>query len=730
MKNNITNKQRIQLIVLLIVSGLFSALKVVAQNTVTDVLTAENLGVETSYKTFSDKKLESGACYAGIAKRRPQPLNGFYEIFLGVDDNACIYTTKSSGKIRSISVNWASSGTNSNKLYVYGSNTPYASGTATGDTRLGTLTEGKKELTATEDYSYVRIVPVEKTAYVYSISIKWELSENDSKKNPSLAFDSNEYKAYIDDGNFDKATLAMADGINGDSITYTSSNEDVAVVESGGDVVLKSVGTTTITAKFAGNTEFNSGEASYTLNVVERKFAFDKSSMTATIGGTNEFPVLTNNYDETPTWSSSDENVATVDSEGNVTLLSAGITKISAELKEKDHSDSYTLTVVEPTVVEAKAYVYKRVTSQDELIDGGIYLVADTDTSKVPNVMSYNESSGKFVSVSLSVDNDIITSEKANKSGAPYEVTLRKRTSGYYLLEFDNGKYLKAPGNANGLAAKSYSSGDDTFLWALTYKDSIVLVPNKYRKKDGIGSEYINTYYYIGYNRNEKYFAAYYDNSMFPITFYRRIGTIDVKTSEGYGTYYSDSAFVMPQGLEGTTVTGVGVDGTLTMPWEYKAGSKVPKGTGLLVKGEKASYMYSVLNDTTKATSENLLMGSAQEEQIEADDNMYYYMLSYSATDTDGKKLGFYWGAENGGSFKNGANKAYLAIPKGRSENVQGFSFGSGELTGIEEITTRPDGQSSAESEVYTLAGVRLNCAVKDLSSGVYIVNGKKVMIK
>lgn len=35
-----------------------------------------------------------------------------------------------------------------------------------------------------------------------------------------------------------------------------------------------------------------------------------------------------------------------------------------------------------------------------------------------------------------------------------------------------------------------------------------------------------------------------------------------------------------------------------------------------------------------------------------------------------------------------------------------------------------------AEPEVYTLMGMRLNCSVKDLSPGIYIVNGKKTVIK
>lgn len=51
-------------------------------------------------------------------------------------------------------------------------------------------------------------------------------------------------------------------------ITFSSSNTDVATVDnSTGAVTLKGTGTTTITASFEGNSDYNSKNASYTLNV-------------------------------------------------------------------------------------------------------------------------------------------------------------------------------------------------------------------------------------------------------------------------------------------------------------------------------------------------------------------------------------------------------------------------------------------------------------------------------
>ena len=54
------------------------------------------------------------------------------------------------------------------------------------------------------------------------------------------------------------------------TVTYSSSNEDVATVDaSTGDVLILDIGETTITATFAGNDEYEEGSASYTLTVTD-----------------------------------------------------------------------------------------------------------------------------------------------------------------------------------------------------------------------------------------------------------------------------------------------------------------------------------------------------------------------------------------------------------------------------------------------------------------------------
>ena len=146
-------------------------------------------------------------------------------------------------------------------------------------------------------------------------------------------------------------------------VTWTSSDESVATVNSSGEVTLIAEGTTTITAAFEGDNVFLEGSASYTLTVdkkdaVENGLAFSETEVTAKIGEDFTPPTLTNPNNLTVTWSSSDETVATIDANtGDVTLVAAGYTVISAFFAGDDNfmsgAASYTLTVEKADPVDS-----------------------------------------------------------------------------------------------------------------------------------------------------------------------------------------------------------------------------------------------------------------------------------------------------------------------------------------------------------------------------------------
>lgn len=229
------------------------------------------------------------------------------------------------------------------------------------------------------------------------------------------------------------------------------------------------------------------------------------------------------------------------------------------------------------------------------------------------------------------------------------------------------------------------------------------------------------------------------------------VGEVEIRTSEGYGTYYVDKPFIMPKGLKGSIIADAdAANEELLVKWKYHEGSVVPACTALLVKGETGKKYTLFAPDNTSLTTEskgeeqamdnNYLRGSVQEElttapEGESVDSYKFYKLYYvSEVDENGssKHLAFYWGEKSGGVFKNGANKAYLALPAIRASLLREFSLPSDPSTGILTPVFMDSHTSDIRCKgVYTLDGRKVS--VKEsakLDAGCYIVNGKKVLVK
>lgn len=188
-----------------------------------------------------------------------------------------------------------------------------------------------------------------------------------------------------------------------------------------------------------------------------------------------------------------------------------------------------------------------------------------------------------------------------------------------------------------------------------------------------------------------------------------------------YGTFsYGKSAFIVPEDL---TVSRILVDanGKLVVD-DYNTGDVVGKNTGVMVSSATAGEHTVVLTTKTSETKQNMLLSSGSDGvtagRMETAAPGYKF---YRLTMHRGTQLGFFWGAENGAGFDIAANKAYLAVPEANAANMQGFIFGDTE-TAIKGINANKGGKQP----IYNLQGQRVGKAVK----GIYIVNGKKVIIK
>ena len=189
--------------------------------------------------------------------------------------------------------------------------------------------------------------------------------------------------------------------------------------------------------------------------------------------------------------------------------------------------------------------------------------------------------------------------------------------------------------------------------------------------------------------------------------------------SKFYGTYSSSHGFVVPSDL---TVSEISViDGKLYVE-DYDTGDIVPANTGVMIAsstaGEHAVTLAS--GGSSVLDSDNMLIASGDDGVTAADmdDTDYYY---YRLTMADSKP-GFWWKSEDGAGFVLAANKAYLKVLKtNATASARGFSLFDDETTGITSTAMQP-----STVQYYDLQGRR----VAQPTKGLYIVNGKKVVIR
>lgn len=192
-----------------------------------------------------------------------------------------------------------------------------------------------------------------------------------------------------------------------------------------------------------------------------------------------------------------------------------------------------------------------------------------------------------------------------------------------------------------------------------------------------------------------------------------------------YGTYSSSKPFVVPDDI---TVSEIKVvDNKLTVK-EYATGAVVPANTGVMVAS-------STFGDHTVAlTSETGTSVLGEYNMLRATGDAGVTAAQMAANDADckfyrltmhkGETIGYFYGAAEGAAFAVAANKAYLAVKATMAAKVTGFTFG-GDATGISFVAS--DDNTAGKRVIYNMQGQRVN---EKAAKGLYIVNGKKVIIK
>lgn len=428
--------------------------------------------------------------------------------------------------------------------------------------------------------------------------------------------------------------------------------------------------------------------------------SFAQSEVTANLLSPDAFvaPELSSTSDGAVAYTSSNPDVATVDEDGLVSLVGQGTTTITATVAE---TDTYTEATAEYTLTVTTLSEFRKtatVTTGKQYI-----LTADIDgTSHVAKTV--REGNGyDYLYV-----NDLTTAN-VMASADLYSFTLTAVEGGFTIQQPD-GRYLYMNDDDYTTLNAGEEAGANA-LWSIAQQaDGTFMIQN------------VATGKYIQYSTTHTSFGCYrdaQDDGVRPSLYEK--ATLDV-TDAGYATLFSQHAIIVPEGMEAAVATNV-VDGRLAIDYRYPAGAVIPASTGVLLKAEAGNHGYNVATTDATAPADNLLKGSV-EDATTVGDNCLFYMLSYDQND---ENLGFYWGAENGAAFTNEGGKAYLAVPQATANGAIGFALDGSLVTAIGQATA----DTNAPAKIYTIDGrLMQQTRTADLPRGLYIVNGKKVIIK
>lgn len=130
------------------------------------------------------------------------------------------------------------------------------------------------------------------------------------------------------------------------NVTWSSSDENVAKVNSNGEVTAIGAGTATITAKTADRGK----TATATVTVKEIEIVFNKKEINLIVGNKTKisYTISPDNLtNKEVTWKSSNTEIATVDENGTVTALKEGQVTITANIEESNITANMTVNIYE-----------------------------------------------------------------------------------------------------------------------------------------------------------------------------------------------------------------------------------------------------------------------------------------------------------------------------------------------------------------------------------------------
>ena len=199
-----------------------------------------------------------------------------------------------------------------------------------------------------------------------------------------------------------------------------------------------------------------------------------------------------------------------------------------------------------------------------------------------------------------------------------------------------------------------------------------------------------------------------YEYTFTAVDLYLTSPTVTINALAGYATF----GYPVALDLTGIEAYTAAVSGDKVVLSSVK-GKKIPAGTGIILEGSGDVTIPLTTDATDDITGNELLVSDGT---VTGDESTIYVLANGS------NGVGFFL-VEDGSAIT--AGKAYLKVQNSAAAKARQFiGFGDdNETTGIQTVA---NSQQSAANSYYDLQGRR----VAQPTKGLYIVNGKKVIIK
>ncbi len=396
------------------------------------------------------------------------------------------------------------------------------------------------------------------------------------------------------------------------------------------------------------------------------------------------YPTLTNTSNGEVTYTSSNEDVATINAEGIVTIVGVGTTMIEASVAAtatfNGATTAYELRVIDPSALpEATAIVAE---------NGGAYFA-----------MTNTQGSTRLMAVQVNVVNGKVL---ATGDAIDWYVDYVAGT-----IQDANGMYVAHTGGSD------IELSEESFAW--NWDGSIWVSPNEADKALSYNPQITAFRAYDPENKSQKVAGP------MPIV----NGYTRTVAAGNYGTICLPYAVAAEDfvGVEFFSVAGKQMNGNQPSAIVLAPVTELAAGVPYIFSATSDLLLAAYSGDQAEAAqSANGLVGTFENIDVEAG----MYMIS------NANKVQLC-----GTGCTLGANRAYInmnevpEMTEAAGANMRVISL-DGNVTGIDGVEA--DGNQLVD--VYTISGVRVRAqvpaaeATDGLQGGLYIVNGKKVAVK